>query len=151
MCRIFFDRMGCAVRRWSGNIDDAYRTVCERPAEAVRVGAGIFYVTLDSDVSWCLDMQMSQGEACGAGGERTPEEEGAQAWQPVRSLDMRGRMRTLILLLVSACGPKVATTPAPAGRAHRSAPERVLETVSPDVWVARAGSHHRQPRCASRR
>lgn len=45
-------------------------------------------------------------------------------------------MRTSILLLLAACAPKTPApeAPAPPAAAETAAPERVLKTVSPDVW-----------------
>ena len=45
-------------------------------------------------------------------------------------------MRTSILILLAACAPKTPTAepPVPAEPVEAPAPERVLETVSPDVW-----------------
>ncbi|HCH64312.1 MAG TPA: zinc metalloprotease [Deltaproteobacteria bacterium] len=46
-------------------------------------------------------------------------------------------MRNLIILLLAACAPKAPTAPAPAEPAEpveAPVPERVLDTVSPDVW-----------------
>ena len=45
-------------------------------------------------------------------------------------------MRTSILLLLAACAPKtsIPEAPVPAETVEAAAPERVLKTVSPDVW-----------------